>query len=116
MENTMIWEIVLTLFFLALIVLVVMLVPVVMQLRQSLTKFNQAMDTLNKDLPEVMSNVNDISKSLTVTSTKIENAADNFAEIERLITEQIKVPLRTIAQIIASLLKLVTTLAGRRKR
>ena len=62
----MIWEIVLTLFFLALIVLVVMLVPVVMQLRQSLTKFNQAMDTLNKDLPEVMSNVNDISKSSTL--------------------------------------------------
>ena len=112
----MVWEIVLTAFFVALIILIILLIPVVLQFRQSVLKLNQTLDTVNKDLPDVMSNVTEITKSLTVTSSKIQNAADSFGEIERLITEQIKVPLRTIAQIIASLLKLVTALAGRRKR
>lgn len=112
----MIWEIVLTLFFIALIVLIVLIIPVVLQFRESLSKLNLTLDTVNKDLPQMLANFTDVSKSLTVASAKIEKAVDNFSEIERMITDQIKVPLRTIAQIISTLLKLLTALIGKKRR
>lgn len=112
----MIWEIVLTVFFGVLIVLAGFLIPVVLQFRESLTKLNQALDTINKDLPIMMNNFTEVSKSLTVATVKIENAVDGFSELEKIITEQIKIPLKTIANIIATLLKLLTALVGRRKK
>ncbi len=112
----MIWEIVLTLFFVALIVLIILLIPIVLQFRDSLTKLNQTLDTVNKDLPQMMNNFTEVSKSLSVATVKIENAVDGFSELEKIVTEQIKVPLKTIANIISTLLKLLTTLVGRKKR
>ncbi len=112
----MIWEIVLTIFFISLIVLIILLIPIVLQFRESLSKLNQTLDTINKDLPQMMNNFTEVSKSLTVATVKIENAVDGFSEIEKMITEQIKVPLKTIANIIATLLKLLTALLGKRKR
>jgi predicted PurR-regulated permease PerM len=112
----MIWEIVLTLFFVALIVLVILLIPIVLQFRESLSKLNQTLDTVNKDLPQMMNNFTEVSKSLSVATVKIENAVDGFSELEKIVTEQIKVPLKTIANIISTLLKLLTTLVGRKKR
>jgi hypothetical protein len=63
-----------------------------------------------------MNNLSDVSKSLSVTSVKIEKDVDNVTEIERIITEQIKVPLRTIAQIISTLLKIMSAFVGKKKR
>lgn len=112
----MIWEIVLTLFFVALIVLIILLIPIVLQFRDSLSKLNQTLDTVNKDLPQMMNNFTEVSKSLSVATVKIEKAVDGFSELEKIVTEQIKVPLKTIANIISTLLKLLTTLVGRKKR
>ena len=64
----------------------------------------------------MMNNFTEVSKSLTVATVKIESAVDGFSEIERMITEQIKVPLKAIASIIATLLKLLTALLGKKKR
>jgi uncharacterized protein YoxC len=110
-----IWPIVLTLFFIGLTILTILLIPVVIQLRDTLTKFNSTLDTINHDLPQIMDNVNEVTKTVNTASIKIQGAVDSFAELETIITQQIKVPLRTIAQIISSLLKLVTLFAGRRK-
>ena len=110
-----VWPIVLTLFFLGLTILIILLIPVILQLRESLSKFNQTMDTLNKDLPTVMTNVSDVSKTLNLASVKIEGAVDNLSDLEKTINQQIRVPLKTIASIIATLLKILTAMMGRRK-
>lgn len=111
-----IWPIVLTLFFLGLIVLIILLIPVILQVRESLSKLNQALDTVNKDLPMVMTNVSDVSKTLNIASVKIEGAVDSFSDLEKTINQQIRVPLKTIASIIATLLKILTAMMGRRKK
>jgi len=112
----LIWLITLILFFFSLTILVILLIPIVIQFRGTLTKLDQALDVLNKDLPQVMTNFSDVSKSLSLATVKIETAVDNFSELERIVTNQIKVPLKTIAQIIATMLRLLTTLVSRKKR
>ncbi|KAA3610418.1 MAG: DUF948 domain-containing protein [Calditrichaeota bacterium] len=112
----MFWEYALGAFFISLIVLVAFLIPVINQFRDSLSKLNQTLDTVNRDLPQLMNNFTEVSKSLTVATEKVEKAVDGFSEIEKMITEQIKVPLKTIANIISTLLKLLTALVGRKKR
>lgn len=77
---------------------------------------DQALDTLNKDLPQVMTNFSEVSKTLSLATVKIESAVDNFSELERIVTNQIKMPLKTIAQIIATMLKLLTTLVSRKRK
>lgn len=111
-----IWPIVLTLFFLSLILLVIFLIPVILQIRDSVAKLNQTLDTVNRDLPTVMSNVSEVSKTLNTASVKIEGAVDSISDLEKTITQQIKVPLKTIASIISTLLKLVTALVGKRHK
>jgi len=111
-----IWPVVLTLFFLGLIILIILLIPVILQFRESLSRLNQALDTVNKDLPTVMTNVSDVSKSLNIASVKIEGAVDSFSDLERTINQQIRVPVKTIASIIATLLKVLTATMGRRKK
>jgi len=109
------WPIVLTLFFLGLTVLIILLIPVILQLKDSLGRFNQTLDIVNKDLPTVMSNMSDVSKTVNLASVKIESAVDNFSDLEKTINQQIRVPLKTIASIIATLLKIMTTIVGKRK-
>jgi ABC-type transporter Mla subunit MlaD len=111
-----IWPIVLILFFLGLTVLIILLIPVILQVKESLSRLNQALDILNKDLPTVMTNVSDVSKTLNIASVKIEGAVDSFSDLERTINQQIRVPLKTIASIIATLLKILTAMMGRRKK
>lgn len=111
-----IWPIVLTLFFTGLTILIILLIPVALQLRDTFQKLNNTLDTVNHDLPQIMDNINDVAKTVNSATEKVEGAVNSFTELETIITQQIKVPLRTIAQIIASLLKLVTAIASRRNR
>jgi len=111
-----IWPIVLTLFFLGLTVLIILLIPVILQVKESLSRLNQALDIVNKDLPTVMTNISDVSKTLNIASVKIEGAVDSFSDLEKTINQQIRVPLKTIASIIATLLKILTAMMGRRKK
>ena len=108
------WPIVLTLFFLGLTVLIILLIPVILQFKDSLGRFNQTLDIV-KDLPTVMSNMSDVSKTVNMASVKIESAVDNFSDLEKTINQQIRVPLKTIASIIATLLKILTAIVGKRK-
>lgn len=110
-----IWPIVLTLFFLGLTILIILLIPVILQIKDTITKLNQTLDTVNKDLPTVMTNVSDVTKSLNIASVKVESAVDSFSDLEKTINQQIRVPLKTIASIISTLLKILTTMMGRRK-
>ena len=110
-----IWPIVLTLFFLGLTVLIILIIPVLLQLKDTITKLNQTLDTVNNDLPTIMDNVNDMTKTLNMATNKVEGTVERFSELETIITQQIKIPIKTIASIVATLLKLITTLVGRRK-
>lgn len=110
-----IWPIVLTLFFLGLTVLIILIVPLVLQFKDTITKLNQALDTINNELPTILDNVNDVTKTINLATNKVEGTVERFSELETIITQQIKIPIKTIASIVATLLKLVTTLVGRRK-
>ena len=110
-----IWPIVLTLFFLGLTVLIILIVPVLLQFKDTITKLNQTLDIANNDLPTIMDNVNDVTKNINIASNKVEGTVERFSELETIITQQIKVPIKTIASIVATLLKLVTAMVTRRK-
>ena len=110
-----IWPIVLTLFFLGLTVLIILIVPVLLQFKDTITKLNQTLDIVNNDLPTIMDNVNDVTKNINIASNKVEGTVERFSELETIITQQIKVPIKTIASIVATLLKLVTAMVTRRK-
>lgn len=110
----MVWEIALVILLLSLTVFVFLLIPTIIQFRQSLKKINETLDIVNNDLPEVMSGVSDITKSLSAASGKIETAVNDLSEIEELVVKEIKVPLQHIAQAISVLLQLADRLFTRK--
>ncbi|MGD9898332.1 MAG: hypothetical protein AB7T22_04305 [Calditrichaceae bacterium] len=110
----MVWEIALVILLLSLTVLVFLLIPTIIQLKQFLKNVNGTLDVVNKDLPEVMSSVSEIAKSLSAASVKVESAVSDLAEIEELVVKEIKVPLQHIAQAISILLQLANKLFARK--
>ena len=112
----MMWEIAFVIFLLALTALAVLLIPVVIQLKDSIGKINQTLDTVNKDLPEVMENLKNVSATLTTTTVKVNSAVDSLAKIEETFTEQIKSRLTTLGSALGSVISLMNLLSGRKKR
>ncbi len=112
----MYWEIAFVVFLAALTALVVLLIPIVLQIKESVGKLNQTLDTVNKDLPEVMSNLKDLSGNLTNTTIKVETAISSLAEIEEAFTHQIKARLATLGSALSTVIKLVGVLSGKRKK
>ena len=52
-----------------------------------------------------MDNVNDVTKNINLASNKVEGTVERFSELETIITQQIKVPIKTIASIVANFAK-----------
>lgn len=111
----MIWEFAFVVFLLALTALVILLIPVVLQLKDSIVKLNSTLDMINKDLPEVMSNFMNVSKSLTVTTGKIEETIEHLNQMEANFKQQVQAPLKTIGNVVSSLVKISSLLLSRRK-
>lgn len=112
----MIWETAIVIFLLSLTVLVYLTIPLLLKFRESLKKLNQTIDTVNNDLPGIMTNVNEICDSLNNTVQKVESTVDDVVELEQIITNEIKEPLKNIAQAIAMLLQLANKLFDRKAK
>jgi len=111
----MAWEIAFIIFLLSLTVLVYLTIPLVLRLKDTLKKTNQALDLLNEDLPDILDNVAEISGTLSSVSKKVESTVDDVAELEHLISNEIKEPLQNIANTIGMLLQLANKLFDRKK-
>lgn len=111
----MAWEIAFVVFLLSLTVLVYLTIPVVLRLKDTLKKTNTALDLLNEDLPEILDNVAEISGTLTTVSKKVETTIDDVAELEHLVSKEIKEPLQNIATTIGMLLQIANKLFDRKK-
>ncbi len=111
----MAWEIALIVFFLSLTVLVYLLFPVVLKLKDTLQNVNKTISIVNKDLPELMENVQDISVTLNTVSKKVESTVDDVVELEQLFSKEIKQPLQNIANSIGMLLQILNKLFDKKR-
>ena len=111
-----VWESAFVIFLLSLTVLVYLAIPVMLKLRESLKKANKTMDILNKDLPDIMDNLSDISKRVNKASSKLETTVEDIAELEQLISKEIKQPLQNIAQSVATLIQLANKIFVRKSK
>jgi len=111
----MIWEFAFVVFLLALTALVILLIPVVLQLKDSIIKLNSTLDLVNKDLPEVMANFMVVSKSLTTTTVKIEETVNHLNKMEANFKQQVQAPIKTIGNIVTSVVKISSLLLSRKK-
>ncbi|HHJ52109.1 MAG TPA: DUF948 domain-containing protein [Caldithrix abyssi] len=111
----MAWEVAFVVFLISLTVLVFLTIPVVMRLKDTLKKVNHTLDVLNKDLPEIMDNIADISDTLTGVTEKIESTVNDVAQLEQLVSKEIKQPLQNIANSIGLFLQLANRLFERKK-
>ncbi len=112
----MAWEIALIVFFLSLTVLVYLLIPVVLKLKDTLQNVNKTLSIVNKDLPELMENVQDISVTLNTVSKKVETTVNDVVELEQLFSKEIKQPLQNIANSIGMLLQILNKLFDKKRR
>lgn len=112
----MVWETVLIFVSLMFLVLITLAIPILLRLKDTLRKANTTMDILNKDLPDVLSNLNEITGTLNNTTKKIETTIDDVVEIERMVSKEIKQPLQNIASSIATLLQLANKIFDRRSK
>ena len=112
----MAWEIALIIFFLSLTVLVYLLIPVVFKFKETLKQINNTLGIVNKNLPDLMNNVQDISETLTVVSKKVEATVDDVVELEQLFSKEIKQPLQNIANSIGMLLQILNKVFDKKKK
>lgn len=112
----MLWEYALVFMLISLTILIILAIPVLLNIRTTLSRLNKTLGTVNKDLPEIMVNVRDISKSLTGTTEKIKNAVDDIAELEKIVVKEIKDPLENIAQAVGMILRIGNKLFDRKKK
>ena len=100
-----VWETALVLLILSATILIILLIPIVIQFKQTLKKMNQTFDTLNADLPELLTDLRDVGASFSNVSQILENITDDVAELEHTVVSQIKEPLQNVASFIGSLLQ-----------
>jgi len=112
----MAWEIAFVVFLISLTVLVYLTIPVVLRLKDTLKKANHTLDVLNKELPEIMENIADISDTLTSVTQKVESTVDDIVQLEQLVSKEIKQPLQNIANSIGMLLQLANKLFEKKKK
>jgi predicted PurR-regulated permease PerM len=110
-----VWETALVLLILSTTILVIIAIPVVNQLRQSLKKIDKTFDTLNADLPDILEDLKVMGESFSNISQRIEDMTDDVAELEETLVTEIKEPLQNIASVISSVLQLGNRLVNRRK-
>ena len=98
----MLWEHALVILLLVLTVLVILLIPTVVQFYRALKKFNQTIDDVNHDLPQIMENLEEITSYTTRATRKINHAVDDVVDVQQKISDELKEPaLDAIATLMA---------------
>ncbi len=106
----MVWEIALVIFLLVLSMLTLLLIPTVLQVRSTLSKISNLVEGINKNLPNILNDVNQITNQIARTGTQIQNAVDDIVDIERRISHGIKRPAVEIASSLGALIKTLQTI------
>jgi uncharacterized protein YoxC len=101
----MVWEMALVLLILVAIVFLILLIPAVLELRKTLSRLSTLAENVNKDLPEILYNVRNISQNTTTATEKISTVVSDIAEFENKISQEIKEPAMEAAASIAGLLQ-----------
>jgi len=101
----MVWEMALVLLILVSIVFIIMLIPTVLELRKTLSRLSNLAENVNKDLPEILNNIKEISDNTSHTTDKINAVVSDVAEFEKKISNEIKEPAMEAAATIAGLLQ-----------
>ena len=105
----MAWEMVMTLLVLIVIVFIILLIPSVLELRKTLARMTKLADTVNKDLPEILKNIRDISENANHTTERLNTVVTDVAEFEKKISSEIKEPALEAAASIAGFLQGIQT-------
>jgi len=106
----MVWEIALVVFLLVLSMLTLLLIPVVLQLRITLSKISALVEGINKNLPNILNDVNQVTTQVAKAGLQIQNAVDDIVDIERRISHGIKRPTVEIAASLGALIKSIQTI------
>jgi len=94
----MLWEVALVILLLVLTVLVILLIPTVVRFFRILQKVSKTLDGINRDLPQIMENLEEITDHTARTTRGIDHAVGDVLEIQRKISDELKEPaLDTIA-------------------
>ena len=113
------WEITLIIFLIVTIIIIILL-PLIIELKTTLKKISGLVDNLNKDLPEILANIKDISQHTSTASEKLQNTVGDIVEFEQKISSQIKQPVleatATIAAIIRGLQAFLSYFVQKRKK
>lgn len=112
----MVWEIALVIFLLSGTVVLYLLIPFLLRMRETLKHANQTLRILNKDLPDILDNVKEISSSANAASKKITTTVENLAELEKVFSKEIKEPLQNVAKALGMLLQILDKLFNRFKK
>lgn len=105
----MLWEMALTLLLLVLVVLVILLIPTVLQLRVTLSRISKLAENLNNDLPEILSNVRQISGHTSRAAENLNDVVSDVSDFEKKISKQLKEPAFEAAASLAGLLQGIHT-------
>jgi predicted PurR-regulated permease PerM len=103
------WEYALVIFLLVLTVLVILLIPVVLNLIKTLSRASALIENVNKDLPDILADISEITYQSSRASQRIHDAVDDIASIERKVTHEIKDPLIHAAASIGGFLRALQT-------
>jgi ABC-type transporter Mla subunit MlaD len=101
----MVWEIALAFFLLICSILILYLIPTVFEFRKTLAKITDVAAALQKDLPAILQNLNNLSSHVSSAGEKLESAVGDIVEIEQKISKEIKEPVFEAAATLAGLLK-----------
>ena len=101
----MVWEIALAFFLLICSILILYLIPTVFEFKKTLSKITDVADTLQKDLPTILKNINNLSTQASKTGEQLQGVVEDIVAIEQRVTKEIKEPLLEAAATFAGLLK-----------
>jgi predicted PurR-regulated permease PerM len=100
----MVWEIALAFFLLICSILILYLIPTVFEFRKTLAKITDVAETLQKDLPAILQNLNSLSSHVSTAGEQLKGAVGDIVEIEQKISKEIKEPVFEAVATLAGLL------------
>jgi ABC-type transporter Mla subunit MlaD len=106
----MVWEIALVIFLLVLSMFTLLLIPTILQLRTTLSKVSDLIAGINKNLPDILNDVNQVTSQIARAGAQIQNAVDDMVDIERRISHGLKRPAAEVASSIGALIKMIQTI------
>jgi uncharacterized protein YoxC len=83
----MIWEIGLLLIGIAFLLIAIFSIPALLQIRTTAQRFQTTSETLNRDLPNILHNLDEITSSLTGAADKVQHEADRLTYVVDKVRE-----------------------------